>query len=199
MITCFNVNRIVDLQFNNYLLLPQYSHSYLKNERQGFSQNPTITVKMRLGSLVDGLLTGSEVDMADKLYPIAKNIAAKLSAEFGWAIKRLYKQVSYTGIMRYDAGRSIIFDLPVKTRPDFEEPKTFIIDLKVTDETDVDKAINFLGYKNQMFGYGKMAGCPVAYLLMYRRKMRDTVIRKITIGDHNEFWKEKIIKFGKAA
>jgi len=198
MITCNNVNRITDLTFSSYLLLPQYSHSYLKNERHGFSQAPTVSVKMRLGSLVDGLLTGGEVDMADKLYPIAKNIAAKLSAEFGWAIKRLHKQVSYTGVMLYDAGRAK-FTLPVKTRPDFEEQKTFIIDLKVTDEIDVDKAINFLGYKNQMFGYGKMAGCPVAYLLMYRRKMRDTVIRKITIGDSNKFWEEKIIKFGKAA
>lgn len=197
MITAHSTQRIIGLDFKKYLLLPHYSHSYLKNERSGFVQSPTVTVKMRLGSLVDGLLTGGEVDMADPLYPAAKNIAAKLKAEFGWMIVGLDKQVSYTGIMRYDAGRAI-FELPVRTRPDFEEKKTFIIDLKVTDEIDVDAAINFLGYKNQMFGYGKMAECAVAFLLMYRRKKRDTVLRKIPIGDSNQFWEEKIIKFGKS-
>lgn len=197
MITTHTVQRITGLAFHDYLKLPQYSHSYLKNERSGFIQSPTVTAKMRLGSLVDGLLTDGDVDMADPLYPIAKNIAIKLKAEFGWAIGRLHKQVSYTGIMRYNADRAV-FELPVKTRPDFEESKRFIIDLKVTDEVDVDAAIKFLGYENQMFGYGKMADCPVAFLLMYRRKMRDTVLRKIPIGDANLFWQEKIIKFGKA-
>lgn len=197
MITTHAVQRITGLGFQDYLMLPQYSHSYLKNERSGFIQSPTVTAKMRLGSLVDGLLTDGEVNMADPLYPVAKNIALKLKAEFGWAIGRLHKQVSYTGIMRYNAGKAI-FELPVKTRPDFEESKRFIIDLKVTDEVDVDAVINFLGYKNQMFGYGKMAECPVAFLLMYRRKMRDAVLRKVPIGDTNLFWQEKIIKFGKA-
>lgn len=197
MITAHAITRIADLPFSDYLQLPQYSHSYLKSERGGFITPFAATPKMRLGSLVDGLLTDGEVDMTDPLYPIARNIAIKLKAEFGWAIGRLHKQVSYTGVMRYNAGKAI-FELPVKTRPDFEESKRFIIDLKVTDEVDVDAAINFLGYKNQMFGYGKMADCPVAFLLMYRRKMRDTVLRKIPIGDANLFWQEKIIKFGKA-
>lgn len=197
MITCHTVQRITTLDFQNYLLLPQYSHSYLKNERNGFNQHKGVNAKMQLGSLVDAIRTGGEVNMADKLYPAAKDIAARLHAEFGWALDRLHKQVSYTGIMRYDAGKAM-FELPVKGRPDFEEPKTFIIDLKVTDEVDIDAVIRYLGYPNQQFGYGKLSGCPVAFLLFYRKKKKDTVLRKIPIGDTNLFWQEKIIKFGKA-
>lgn len=197
MITCHTVQRITGLDFQNYLLLPQYSHSFLKSERSGFSTFKRASTKMQLGSLVDAIRTDGEVNMADPLYPAAKIIAVALKKEFGWALTRMHKQVSYTGIMRYDAGKAI-FELPVKGRPDFEEPKEFIIDLKVTDEVDVDRVIQFLGYPNQQFGYGKLSGCSVAYLLFYRKKKKDTVLRKIQIADSNRFWQEKIIKFGKA-
>lgn len=198
MITCHTVQRITGLDFQNYLLLPQYSHSYLKSERHGFSTFKRASTKMKLGSLVDAIRTDGEVNMVDPLYPAAKIIASALKKEFGWALTRMHKQVSYTGIMQYHAGHDVVFQLPVKGRPDFEEPKTFIIDLKVTDEVDVDRVIQFLGYPNQQFGYGKLSGCPVAYLLFYRKKKMDTVLRKIQIGDTNRFWQEKIIKFGKA-
>lgn len=196
MITCHNVSRITGLDFSSYLMLPQYSHSYLKSERGGFITHRAATPKMQLGSLVDAILTNGDADMLHPFYAAAKDIAAKLKAEFGWAITRLHKQVSYTGTMQYDAGKAI-FELPVKGRPDFEEPKTFILDLKVTDEIDVDSTIKFLGYANQQFGYAKLGGCATAYLLIYRKKKRDTVVRRIPIGETNRWWEEKIIKFGK--
>src|ERR1700749_3725228 len=133
MITCHSVQRITSLAFDSYLLLPQYSHSYLKNERLGFSQYKTTTLKMRLGSMVDALLTGGPVNMLDKLYPIARLIAAQLRYELGGLLDKLEKQVSYTGMMRYDAGKAI-FELPVKGRPDFELRGELIVDLKVTGE-----------------------------------------------------------------
>lgn len=198
MITCHTTRRILDLSFADYLQLPQYSHSYLKSEKGGFVTSRAPSAKMQLGSLVDGILTnGDGINMLDPLYPAAKNIAATLKAEFGSIITCLHKQVSYTSIMQYDAGRAV-FELPVKGRPDFEEPGKFIIDLKVTDEIDVDNVIRHFGYPNQQFGYCKQAGCKVAYLLFYRKKKKDTVLRSIPIGDTNAWWQEKIIKFGKA-
>ena len=200
MITCNNVQRITNLDFSNYLLLPQYSHSYLKNEKQGFSQYKSTTIKMELGSLVDGLLTGGSVDMLHKLYPVARTIAAQLKAEMGWAIDKLHKQVSYTGIMRYDAGKAM-FELPVKGRPDFELPGQLIVDLKVTNESkqNVDATIKYFGYPNQQFGYGKLSGVKTALLLIYTTKTNEVLpMRHIPIGDTNKWWEEKIIKFGKA-
>lgn len=200
MITCRNVQRIINLDFQNYLLLPQYSHSYLKNEKHGFVQHKSTTLKMELGSMVDALLTGGPVNMLHKLYPVARKIALQLMAELGWAITGLHKQVSYIGVMRYDAGKAI-FELPVKGRPDFELSGELIVDLKVTNEPKekVDATIQYFGYPNQQFGYGKLSGVNTALLLIYTTKTNEVLpMRRIPIGDTNKFWEEKIIKFGKA-
>lgn len=200
MITCYNVQRIINLDFNSYLLLPQYSHSYLKNEKHGFNQYKSTTLKMELGSLVDALLTDGPVDMLHKLYPAAKRIAAQLRYEMGGVLDNLHKQVSYTGTMRYDAGK-VMFELPIKGRPDFELPGELIVDLKVTNETkqNVDATIKYFGYPNQQFGYGKLSGVTTALLLIYTTKTNEVLpMRRIPIGDTNRFWEEKIIKFGKA-
>jgi hypothetical protein len=200
MITCHSTQRIINLDFNSYLLLPQYSHSYLKNEKHGFNQHKTTTLKMQLGSLVDGLLTGGEVDMRHQLYPSARLIAAQLKYELGWAVTKLEKQVSYTGIMRYDAGRAA-FEIPLKGRPDFELRDELIVDLKVTGEPKgkIDSLINFMGYPNQQFGYAKLGKVKIAYLLIYTTKTNEVLpLRKIQIGDTNAWWQDKILKFGKA-
>ena len=200
MITCHSIQRITNLEFSNYLLLPQYSHSFLKNEKHGFNQHKSTTLKMQLGSLVDGIRTGGDVDMRHKLYPAAKKIAGVLQAQFGWLIERLEKQVSYTGIMQYDAGRAK-FEAPIKGRPDWDWPREFIIDLKVTGESalNIDNMIKFMGYPNQQFGYGKLSGVKTAYLLMYTTKTNEVLpLKRIPIGDTNRFWEDKILKFGKA-
>lgn len=200
MITCRNVQRLTNLDFDKYLLLPQYSHSYLKNEKQGFNQFKTATLKMQLGSLVDGIRTGGAVDMRHQLYPTARKIAAVLKAELGWALDNLNKQVSYTGIMRYDASKAI-FELPIKGRPDFELPGELIVDLKVTNEAKekVDATIQYFGYPNQQFGYGKLSGVKTALLLIYTTKTNEILpMRRIPIGDTSRWWEDKIIKFGKA-
>lgn len=200
MITCRNVQRIINLDFDSYLLLPQYSHSYLKNEKHGFSQYKSTTLKMELGSLVDALLTGGPVNMLHKLYPAAKRIAAQLRSELGGILDKLHKQVSYTGFMRYDAGKAI-FELPIKGRPDFELPGELIVDLKVTHEhkDKVDATIQYFGYPNQQFGYGKLSGVKTALLLIYTTKTNEVLpLRRIPIGDTNRFWEQKIIKFGQA-
>jgi len=200
MITCNNITRIQNLKFEDYLKLPQYSHSFLKSEKHGYSQFKGATIKMQLGSLVDAIRTDGDVDMAHPLYRQARNIAIQLFDQLGWAFKKLHKQVSYTGIMRYDAGKAI-FELPIKGRPDFELPGEFIIDLKVTNEPKekIDSLIKFMGYPNQQFCYGKLGGCKIAYLSFYTTKTNEVLpLKRITIGDRNTFWEEKIIKFGKA-
>lgn len=200
MISCHSVQRIMNLDFSSYLLLPGASHSFLKNEKHGFNQYKSTTLKMELGSLVDALLTSGPVDMLHKLYPVARLIAAQLKAELGWAIGKLDKQVSYTGIMRYDAGKAI-FELPVKGRPDFELPGELIVDLKVTNEAKekVDATIKYFGYPNQQFGYGKLSGIKTSFLLIYTTKTNEVLpMRRIPIGDTSRWWEERIIKFGQA-
>ena len=196
MITCSNVQRIRNLDFGNYLLLPQYSHSYLKYEKNGYSGQVKVTPKMKLGSLVDDIRTNGKVDMASPLYPAAKKIATVIKSEFGWAIDSMEKQVSYTGDMILEKS-GVQFTLPIKGRTDFVFPKKLILDLKITSEKNIDSAIKFLGYANQMFCYCKLDGCLVAYLLIYSTVTKEVYVRRIPIGDTNNFWEEKILKFGR--
>lgn len=154
---------------------------------------------MQIGSLVDAMLTGGKADMRSELYPAAKKIAIVIERDFGWAISKLDKQVSMTGIMRLTLGNAI-FELSVKGRPDYECRTMFILDLKVTAEklSKIDANIGFMGYPNQQFGYAKQADVKKSYLLIYSRKDKEAIVRPVAIGDTNKWWEEKIIKFGKA-
>ena len=199
MISCHSVNRIHNLDFASYLLLPNYSHSFLKHEDNGFAVTKSMTKKMELGSLVDGIRTGGDVNMSSELYPAAKKIAHTLDVEFGWALDMLEKQVSYTGIMRLDLGKAI-FEMPVKGRTDYVQPNGFVLDLKVTATPieKIDANMHFMGYPNQAFCYNKLDGSIITYFLIYSTKSDKAILKKIQTGDTNKFWEEKLLKFGKA-
>lgn len=191
-IICTDIQRFEGLDFESYKLLPQYNFSFLKNQRAGAPQTVKVTDKIELGRLVDDIRTGGRVDMSHKLYPHAKKIAAYLYSKFGAILDRLTPQVSYTGLMHYNG-----FVLPVKGRPDFELKKHLIIDLKITHAKNVQGVINFMRYHDQQYVYGKLAQVPEAYLLTYSVPLQEAQIPPvIPIGDYNEFWADKIIKFG---
>jgi len=190
-ITCTNIQRLIGLDFESYKLLPQYNFSFLKNERAGIAKSITITDKIILGKLVDDILTGGKVDMLNKLYPHAKKIAAYLTEKFGNIMQHLVPQVSYTGVMQYNG-----FELAVKGRPDFELKKWGIIDLKITHAKDVAGVIKFMRYVDQQFNYAKLAQVQNAYILSYSVPLQKAELHPLVIGDYNEFWADKIIKFG---
>lgn len=54
-----------------------------------------------------------------------------------------------------------------------------------------------MGYPNQQFGYAKLAQVPKSYILSYSTATKQHRIDQLNIGDHNYFWEEKILKFGK--
>jgi hypothetical protein len=193
-ITCTNIQRLESLDFENYKLLPQYNFSYLKMQRAGVAQQIKVTDKIILGKLVDDIRTNGNVDMSHKLYPHAKQIAAYLYDNFGNVLDYLTPQVSYTGTMEYNG-----FTLPVKGRPDFELKKRLIIDLKITHAKNVEGVIKYMRYHDQLYGYGKLAQVPEAYILSYSVPLKQAKIYPvIPITDYNEFWADKIIKFGTA-
>lgn len=194
MITYSNINRYDNLPFDQYLKLEGYSHSFLKRERNGVCEDLTITDNIRVGALVDNILTEpARVDMSSPLYPAARDIAAKIKATFGSLIDYLQKQISYTAVASFNG-----FEMRVTGRLDFLLPNIGVIDLKVTKSKDLRSLIEFMGYKNQMFNYCKMAKLRNAYLMMYSIPLKRTEIIKIDCSsDTNEFWKEKILKFGK--
>jgi hypothetical protein len=191
-IYCKNIQRLDGLDFESYKILPQLNFSYLKNQRAGVAKQISQTPKIVLGKLVDDILTGGKVDMLNKLYPHAKKIAHFLQDKFGHVLPFLAKQVSFTGELHYNG-----IALPVKGRPDFELLKSLIIDLKVTHAKDVRGVINYMRYEDQQWVYAKLAQVKEAYILSYSVPLQKADIIPLQINDYNEFWADKILKFGK--
>lgn len=192
MITCTNTQRFEGIAFANYLKIEGYSHSFLKYQKNGIVEPKEVTANMQIGTLVDGILCEPDsVNMAHELYAPAKAIAYELQKKHGNLINAFKKQVSYTATMQYNG-----FQLPVKGRLDFLIPLHAVVDLKVTWSKDVLALIEYMGYKNQLFAYCKMAGVKKGYIMIHSAPLNKTTIVDIAIPDTNEFWQEQILNFG---
>lgn len=192
MITVNNIQRLENIEFEDYKKLPGVSFSFLKRERQGIAEEIQQTHKMALGTMVDSLLTGvGAVDISSKLYPPAKEIAFRLRTQFSSVLRFLKPQISFTATFEHKG-----FFLDVHGRPDFEFPQRFVVDLKICHSNNIRSVIEYMRYEDQCFGYGKMAGVRDAYLMVYCVPKKCTEIIHIPIGDTNLFWQHKILEHG---
>ena len=195
MITYSDIVCHKDLSFEDYLKLGKdfYSHSFLKRERNGIVEPLTITDNIRIGSLVDSIITEPhKADLKNDLYPFAKDIADKVKSEFSSIIAYFKKQLSYTAIADYSG-----FKLPVVGRLDFLLENQAVIDLKVTKSKNIPELIKFMGYKNQLWHYARLSGVKKAYLLVYSIPNKRTEVHFVDVSsDYNDFWADKIIDFG---
>lgn len=193
MISYTNVSISKGIDFNDYLQYTGYSHSFLKGEQFGISKEVPMTEKIRVGKLVDGILTEPEtVDMLDSLYPMAKDIAFKIKSQFGELIKRFESQISFTADVEYNG-----FKMPTKGRMDYLLKDIAVIDLKVTFAKDIKALIDFMRYDNQLWHYCKAMNVTQAYLLIYSVPLKKTQLIKIDVSQSvNEFWADKCLKFG---
>lgn len=193
MIVYKDIVRYDNQGFDDYLKLEGYSHSFLKRNINGVQEAITITENIRIGSLVDKILTEPEsADMTDELYPYCKIIAFELKKFFGRSLTVLQSQVSYTATCEYGG-----FELRVKGRLDFLLEAIAVIDIKVTKSKQIDQLIEFMGYKNQLWHYCKMANVTKAYLVIYSIPLKQVIIKSVDVSESvNNFWANKIIDFG---
>jgi len=194
MITYTDIQRHDNIAFEQYLQLPGYSHSFLKSNIGGLSKHFEQTDKVRVGHLVDTILTEpAKADMSSPLYRQCKQIAAKVMEMFGDAISMCSKQVNFTAKMEMGD-----FVMLTKGRLDLLLEGVAVIDLKITGEKDIDALIQFMGYENQLWHYAKMAKVKKAYLLFYSIPRKEVIVRAVDVSsEHNEFWLNKIIDFGR--
>lgn len=194
MIEYKDIKRFDNLEFGDYLKLKGYSHSFLKSEINGITPEFKMTDKVMIGKLVDGILTDpASVEMLNPLYPVAKSIAFKIKSCFGSEIEKFEKQVSFTANMVYNG-----FVMPTTGRLDFLIPKHAVVDLKVTHAPDVHALIEYMGYRNQLFSYCQMAEVVRQYIMIYSVPKKTTYLIDLgLVGNSNEFWEQKILKFGK--
>lgn len=179
--------------FDDYLSIDGYSNSFLRNESMGISRKIEPTDKMKLGSIVDSILTEPEkVNMLDPMYDVARDIAAKVKSDFPY-VEHFKKQVAMTAIAEYKG-----FKMTTKGRLDYLFEKKCVLDLKITSYKNPKASIAHFGYCNSMWNYCKMAGVDMAYLIMYCIPLKKTFIEPIDCSqDYNEFWANAILKFGK--
>lgn len=196
MITVSNIVMIEAIPFQEYLQIPALSHSFLKREVNGIAPDLETTDNMRLGSMVDAILTEPEkADMTSHLYEAARAISHEIKTKFGNAIKAFRKQLSFTADFEHQG-----FTIWVKGRLDFLLMGHAVVDLKVTLSKDVHALIDYMGYRNQLWSYCQMAKVKVAYLMIYSVPNKKVYLIKLDCSNaSNPFWEEKILKFGKVA
>lgn len=197
MIEFTNLKRFESKDFGEYLKIKAYSNSFLKREQGGVSPEFIASDKVRLGSMVDEILTEAEiVDMTSKFYPIAKTIAIDISNTFGYDYWNfLESQVAFTVDMS-----SFGVTMPMKGRLDkFGIGRVF--DLKITHlrGSQLKTLIKYMGYDNQMWLYSKGLKCTEpAVLVFYSVPDRKVYYEFIDVSsDENQFFSDKLLLFGK--
>lgn len=194
MIQFTDIQQHLNVPFEIYQKLPGLSTSFLKSEKNGVKPDFVMTDKVRVGSLVDSILTEpAKADMSSELYPYAKEIAFKLKQTFGEMMSSFIPQVSYTALAEHKG-----FKMRVRGRLDYLLPKLAVVDLKVTYAKDIPALIEFMKYPEQMWLYCKFVGVTKAYLLVYCVPKKTCTVHYIDCSGDSPWWKEKIINFGKA-
>lgn len=195
MISCNNIQTFNDVDFADYLKFPGYSQSFLKREINGLAPSVEVTNNMKLGSMVDAILTEPHrVDINSPFFDPAKIVALELKKNFGQFIDQFKKQVNYTGMLEYNG-----FKMPVRGRLDFLLPKISVTDLKYTTSKlkNIPELIKFMGYDNQLWLYCKLSGVKKAYIMAYSEPDKRSQLFSIPVDNPvNNFWANKIEKFG---
>lgn len=198
MISYQNIKRFDDVEFSEYLKTPAYSNSFLKSERFGISPQIIVTDNMRLGSMVDAIITEPhKVEVTSPFYASGREIAKIIMSEFGSLIEQFSKQVNFVGEVCYEENK-VRYTMPTKGRLDFYVPKKAVIDLKVTSATNISSLVDFMGYDDQLWHYSRMSEVKDAFLIVYSRKLMKANLFHVPVDYESKFWKEKTIKFGKA-
>lgn len=192
MIVFSNRQRHDDKPFEDYLKLPGYSHSFLKNENNGFSSPITMSDKIKLGSLVDAILTQpNEVDIYSPLLKDAERIAKEIIGKFGSLISGFESQISLTADMTFNG-----ITMPGKFRLDWGVKDIAVIDLKITGASKIAPLIKHMGYDNQLFGYQGAYNVQNGFIMAYSTSKRFCELIHVPTNN-GDFWKEKILKFGR--
>jgi len=191
-----NVERLDAVDFDKYLQIDATSNSFLKSEQGGIAPEFIASDKVKLGSMVDGILTEAHtVDMTSEFYRPAKAIAAGIVKEFGLdAWEMLESQVSFVADME-----AMGLKMRIKGRLDkFGLGRVW--DLKITHVkgSQIPVLIDFMGYRNQMWLYSKAMRCrKPACLIFYSVPDEKVYYHFVDVSsDENSFFSNKILKFG---
>ena len=181
--------------FKEYLSIEGYSHSGLKSLKSGVSMPFNVTDKVKIGKIVDEILTGGTPDYSSEFYPTARKIANKLHERFGHVLSLMDNQVAFTATMQLGG-----LEITGKGILDKLLPKRLVLDLKITHEKDVMALCKYMGYENQVWHYARLAQVSDGFLYVYSVKTGESRLIRVDVANlRNEFWEDAILMNGRAA
>jgi len=179
-----NVQYHRNMPFDEYLKLPGYSYSGIKNAGLPLI---TLTNKMRIGTAVHNYLFEPEkYDYKD--FRLIKELAYQVKLTLGDALIGLESEVGVTAEFYHED-----FVMPYKGRVDLLRVDRVVIDLKVS-EKPLSKTIPFFGYDRQLSGYSLATSARVQMILRICPVTAKTELKLIPIS--SEWWEKRVLKYG---
>lgn len=192
MITITEQKIYENLPFEEYLKLPGYSHSDIRNK----GQKVFATSKMQLGTAVHNyLLTPAEYSGENSALVVP--LAAKLKAEIGPLLPFLKPELSITckmNVVNPQTGK--IWGMAARGRADLGIPGRFGIDIKVS-EMPLKKAVEYFEYDNQQNGYAIMFKFQQVIIIAINPKTRLVSMYVVPMQKH--WWAERVLEYGRPA
>lgn len=179
-----------DLAFEDYLILPGYSHSDIRNKGKKIWATP----KMQLGTqvhtylLTPALYTGENSAL---VIPLAK----KLKAEIGALLPFLKPEISVTCKMKVTNPKTgKVWVMRARGRADLGIVDRFGIDIKVS-EMPLRKAVEYFEYDNQQNGYGIMFNFKQVLIIAIHPKTLAVSMYVVPMG--KQWWAERVLEYGR--
>lgn len=188
MIKVLNRTILTTCHFEDYLALPGWSYSGIKQDGKEW-QAPTL--KMQLGTDVDHYLT-DPINYDHNNRELVVPIATELRKHIQPLVKFLKPQLAVT--CEFEHGG---FRMMYKGRGDLVIVDKLVIDIKVS-EMPLMKAIDYFGYDHQLRGYAKAFGCKSAIIISISPK-NPKHVQMYNVPLHQDkyiWWEHEILKRG---
>ena len=169
--------------FEDYLKLPGWSHSGIKNE----GRTIVPTKKMRLGTLVHQYVNEPDIyngESSDIVVPVGNLIKREVGPLFHYLTPEFVVLADFihNGFLLKYKGR---IDLGIVDR--------IVIDIKVTEQP-IEKGMEYFHYENPMSGYAAGIGAKAALIVAAHPKQKKVELKNVPITQ--SWWEYQITQKG---
>ena len=179
-----------DLPFDDYLAMPWYSFSSIKNDGTPIP----VSAGMALGTRVHNYLNEPEkYDWQD--VEIVKAMAAELRTYVGTAMQYMKKEMAFTADFTHNG-----MTLPYKGRVDLLYAGRVLVDWKIL-AGPLQPAIDRFGYDKQLSGYCLGTATPVGLIIAFnktkfKKSPASQCIEVKAIKPDPSFWEYQCVRLG---
>lgn len=191
MLQIKNRSLLPNVPFDDYLLLPGWSHSKIKSLGKEFK---TPTRRMNLGTLVHQyILEPEKYDHSHQ--ELVKPLAVAIKSRVGSLAKYVTPEIVVTCDMCYNG-----FVLKYQGRIDWLIIDKMVLDIKVSD-MPLSKSIPYFDYDNAMSGYALASNANLALIIRISPKSIEKnpdapLIEVASVPIRSEWWMNQVVSKG---